>query len=76
MSENLGHFTPAELEIYWDVALAGVFAILADQATKHHPRWVGARIKALDVTNPFTLFVMQVIASMVAIGVLHAARLI
>ncbi|MFF7720463.1 hypothetical protein ACFZDB_13955 [Streptomyces luteogriseus] len=76
MFEYFDHITPAEPEIYWDVALAGILAIVAEQATKHHPRLVSPRIRSMDVTNPFTLFLMQVTASMVAIGILHTVGLI
>ena len=76
MFEYLDHIIPAEPEIYWDVALASILAVVVDQATKHHPRLVSPRFRSMDVTNPSTLFIMQVMASMLAIGILHTVGLI
>ncbi|MFB8776287.1 hypothetical protein [Streptomyces broussonetiae] len=76
MISQLMGFIPPPPEVYWDLAVALVFAVLVDQFVRRVPRLIVPRIKALDLTNPPVLFVMQIIASLTAIAICRALGLV
>lgn len=76
MITQLMGFIPPPPEVYWNLAIALVFAVLVDQFVRRVPRLVVPRIKALDLANPLVVFAMQIGASLIAVAICRAVGLV
>ncbi|WP_043686715.1 hypothetical protein [Streptomyces xylophagus] len=77
MLDQLSGAVPHGPELYWDLTIALVFALVAPallhllKEVRRIPRLVIPRVKALDLTNPFVLFILQTLAVLVALEIFH-----
>ncbi|MGY5099478.1 hypothetical protein [Streptomyces sp. 900105245] len=68
-------------ELYGELFIALVFALLAPallnglKAIRRVPRHVIGRVKALDLSNPIVMFMLQVIAVFIALVLLQIVGL-